>query len=41
MDYDIIVIGSEVWGLTTASMLSILGCKVGVFEEQNNILSKD
>ncbi|MGL5643140.1 MAG: hypothetical protein ACRDDM_12765 [Paraclostridium sp.] len=41
MDYDVILIGSEVGGLTTASRLSILGYNVGVFEQQNNILSKD
>lgn len=33
MDYDVIVIGSGVGGLTTASRLSILGYKVGVFEQ--------
>lgn len=33
MDYDIIVIGSGVGGLTSASRLSVLGYKVGVFEQ--------
>ncbi len=33
MDYDIIVIGSGVGGLTAASRLAVLGYKVGVFEQ--------
>lgn len=33
MDYDIIVIGSGLGGLTSASRLSTLGYKVGVFEQ--------
>ena len=33
MDYDVIVIGSGVGGLTLASRLSTLGYKVGVFEQ--------
>lgn len=33
MDYDVIVIGSGLGGLTAATRLSVLGYKVGVFEQ--------
>lgn len=33
MDYDVIVIGSGIGGLTSASRLSVLGYKVAVFEQ--------